>query len=77
MPMAWMVIDGTCRHALDIGLLDHRGLGLFGHPTRLEVRRWRLHLRSDLELDEIASAAQSDPVRPLGPGTSGWMMGAG
>ena len=102
---------------------------------RLEVRRWRMHLRSDLELEEIAewarpilcrmgallwtvlpleasrgtphdrclhramgvsqiqtiprahvgglglvafaSAAQPDPVRPLGPGTSGRMMGAG
>ena len=25
----------------------------------------------------LASAAQSDPVRPLGLGTGGWMMGAG
>ena len=102
---------------------------------RLEVRRWRLHLRSDLELEDIAEwvrpilagwvryygrfypsklrdgtphdrclhramgvsqiqavpgphaggwdwlrslrAAQPEPVRPLGPGTSGRMMGAG
>ena len=102
---------------------------------RLEVRRWRLHLRSDLELDEIArwtrpflsgwvryygrfypsklreelrtidafivrwvsrkykrfrghtlaawdwlrslKRRNPDHVRPLDPGTSGWMMGAG
>jgi len=30
------VVDRARRHALDIGLLDHRGQRLLGHPPRLE-----------------------------------------
>src|SRR5271169_189822 len=33
------VVDRAHRHALDIGLLDHRGQRLLGHPPRLEKAR--------------------------------------
>ena len=33
------IVDRTGRYALDVGLLDHRGQCLLGHPSRLQKAR--------------------------------------
>ena len=51
------IVDRAGRDALDVGLLDHRGQGLLGHPPRLEEAREVAALAQlgDTQLDRASS----------------------
>ena len=55
------IVDRAGRHALDVGLLDHRGQRLLGHPPRLEeARKVRaLAQLGDAQFDRAALVSQS------------------
>ena len=57
------IVDRAGRDALDVGLLDHRGQRLLGHPARLQEAREVAALAQlrDAQLDR-AGARLPDPV---------------
>src|SRR3954447_3402738 len=74
------IIDGTCRNALDIGFLDHRGQRLFGHQTRFEEAR-KIASLSQLRNAEFDGSGPGLPVaipvtvaviEPIG--SAGWYL---